>query len=86
MSRLLLTFYTGIVLVATMAIGYHPQVISEGYEGSHSVLWADSVTSRDYDGPKLFATVGNIEKFFTDRNIGVNIAGDRYELLYKRIY
>jgi hypothetical protein len=82
-----MTFFTGILLASMMAIDYQPLAISRSYESNRPAPWADSIKNpQNADSPKVFAIIGNIEKFLTDRRIGVNIWGDRYELLYKRIY
>jgi len=87
LRKLIMSFYASIILVAIMALGYHPIPISQTYESTRSVSWSDSITNaQGADSPKIFAVIGDVQKFLTDRKIGVNIIGDRYELLYKRIY
>ncbi|MDR3592569.1 MAG: hypothetical protein P4N41_23170 [Negativicutes bacterium] len=87
MRKSLVTFLTGMIVAASMAGGYHPPAISQGVDGTQPVRWTDSIKNyQDSDSPRLFTIITDIEKYLTDRKIGVNIVGDRYELLYKRIY
>jgi hypothetical protein len=82
-----MTFSAGIIFASTMAIGYHPLASAQAYEANHPMEWTDSIkTSRGADSFKIFAVITDVQKYLTDRRIGINIMGDRYELLYKRIY
>lgn len=87
MQMTLKAMLIGGFLAAAMIMDYHPQDVLQYHQADTPAQWSQAIKSNDpADTPKVFAMVQEVQKFLTDRKIGVNVSGDRYELLYKRIY